>query len=106
MSNTREMGNIVTIPVTRNLKILFILKLFKYFYFKQLFYSAETLGFHCVPLGDFGGIIAPFLLFRLAAIWLELPLIIFGKYSLHALFLNAFICILFCINRTYNDDQV
>lgn len=33
----------------------------------------------CSGLCDFGGIIAPFLLFRLAAVWLELPLIIFGK---------------------------
>nr|XP_040139454.1 solute carrier family 22 member 3 isoform X1 [Ictidomys tridecemlineatus] len=32
----------------------------------------------CSGLCDFGGIIAPFLLFRLAAVWLELPLIIFG----------------------------
>nr|XP_020017838.1 solute carrier family 22 member 3-like [Castor canadensis] len=32
----------------------------------------------CSALCDFGGIIAPFLLFRLAAVWLELPLIIFG----------------------------
>nr|XP_045014735.1 solute carrier family 22 member 3 isoform X2 [Jaculus jaculus] len=31
----------------------------------------------CSGLCDFGGIIAPFLLFRLAAVWLELPLIIF-----------------------------
>ncbi|CAO2628727.1 Solute carrier family 22 member 3, partial [Lemmus lemmus] len=35
----------------------------------------------CSGLCDFGGIIAPFLLFRLAAVWLELPLIIFGKTS-------------------------
>nr|KAF6508035.1 solute carrier family 22 member 3 [Rousettus aegyptiacus] len=32
----------------------------------------------CSGLCDFGGIIAPFLLFRLAAVWMELPLIIFG----------------------------
>ncbi|XP_042545672.1 solute carrier family 22 member 3 [Dipodomys merriami] len=32
----------------------------------------------CSGLCDLGGIIAPFLLFRLAAVWLELPLIIFG----------------------------
>ncbi|XP_030053922.1 solute carrier family 22 member 3 [Microcaecilia unicolor] len=32
----------------------------------------------CSGLCDFGGIIAPFLLFRLAALWMELPLIIFG----------------------------
>ncbi|XP_005390759.2 PREDICTED: solute carrier family 22 member 3 [Chinchilla lanigera] len=32
----------------------------------------------CSGVCDFGGIIAPFLLFRLAAVWLELPLIIFG----------------------------
>ncbi|KFQ59713.1 Solute carrier family 22 member 3, partial [Pelecanus crispus] len=32
----------------------------------------------CSSLCDLGGVIAPFLLFRLAAIWLELPLIIFS----------------------------
>ncbi|XP_029449949.1 solute carrier family 22 member 3 isoform X2 [Rhinatrema bivittatum] len=32
----------------------------------------------CSGMCDFGGIISPFLLFRLAAVWLELPLIIFG----------------------------
>ncbi|XP_022063705.1 solute carrier family 22 member 2-like [Acanthochromis polyacanthus] len=38
----------------------------------------------CSTLCDVGGIVSPFMLYRLAAVWLELPLIIFGAVAVIA----------------------
>ncbi|XP_072437346.1 solute carrier family 22 member 2-like [Chiloscyllium punctatum] len=45
----------------------------------------------CSVLCDFGGIIAPFLLYRLAAFWIEMPLVVFGVISLIAGILVLFL---------------
>ncbi|XP_051867173.1 solute carrier family 22 member 2-like [Pristis pectinata] len=36
----------------------------------------------CSSLSDLGGIVSPFIVFRLAALWLEMPLVVFGVIGL------------------------
>ena len=65
-------------------------------YLSNIFPGYRNLGVSvCSTLCDVGGIVSPFILYRLAAVWLELPLIIFGRFLLNSMFMITFMSIIY-----------